>query len=221
MSVFEKLVNINVNDYAEKKKSGKDRSGKDIELTYLSWTWAVKKMTEICPDWDYEIVKTDGLPYSFDPQTGYMVTTRVTVEGKTKEMWLPVMDGANRAMKAEPYTIKTRFGEITVQAATMFDINKAIMRCLVKNLAMFGLGLYIYAGEDLPESVEDEPKQKPEPAPAPVDAETLKQDIIRICGGDMGFITETIMKTKRGAKTLDDLTDEQLLKFRAFLEKRR
>ena len=221
MSVFEKLVNINVNDYAEKKKSGKDRSGKDIELTYLSWTWAVKKMTEICPDWDYEIVKTDGLPYSFDPQTGYMVTTRVTVEGKTKEMWLPVMDGANRAMKAEPYTIKTRFGEITVQAATMFDINKAIMRCLVKNLAMFGLGLYIYAGEDLPESAEDEPKQKPEPAPAPVDAETVKQDIIRLAGGDMGFITETIAKTKPGARSLDDLTDEQLLKFRAFLEKRR
>lgn len=228
MSIFEKLNAINVNEYAEKKKTGKDRSGKDIELTYLSWTWAVKVMTEVCPDWDYEIVRTKGLPYSFDPQTGYMVTTRVTVDGKTKEMWLPVMDGANRAMKAEPYTIKTRFGEISVQAATMFDINKTIMRCLVKNLAMFGLGLYIYAGEDLPEAVDDEdPKPAPKPAPNrarqdPVeDPETLKQDIIHLVGGDMGFITDTIAKTKPGARSLDDLTDEQLRRFKSFLEKRR
>lgn len=218
MSVFEKLVNINVNDYTEKKKAGKDRNGRDIELTYLSWTWAVKKMTEVCPDWDYEIVKTNGLPYSFDPQTGYMVTTRVTVEGKTKEMWLPVMDGANHAMKAEPYTIKTKYAEIPVQPATMFDVNKAIMRCLVKNLAMFGLGLYIYAGEDLPEG-EDEPKQ--EQKPEQIDPEAVKQNIIRLAGGDMGFIMDTIQKTKTGAKTLDDLTDDQLVKFRAFLEKRR
>ena len=80
----------------------------------------------------------------------YMVYTSVTIEGITHEMWLPVMDGNNKAMKAQPYTYTTRYGEKTVEAATMFDINKTIMRCLVKNLAMFGLGLYIYAGEDLP-----------------------------------------------------------------------
>jgi len=66
-------------------------------------------------------------------------------------MWLPVMDGANKAMKATAYTYTTKYGEKNVEAATMFDINKTIMRCLTKNLAMFGLGLYIYAGEDLPE----------------------------------------------------------------------
>ena len=108
-----------------------------------------------------------------------MVYTTVTIEGETHEMWLPVMDGANNAMKGEPYsyTVKNpnfkwakldearkgyydKYGNqqtemITkyVEAATMFDVNKAIMRCLVKNLAMFGLGLYIYAGEDLPEDV--------------------------------------------------------------------
>ncbi len=55
-------------------------------------------------------------------------------------------------MKAKPYTYNDRYGkEIFVAAATIFDINKTIMRCLTKNLAMFGLGLYIYAGEDLPE----------------------------------------------------------------------
>jgi hypothetical protein len=81
------------------------------------------------------------------------------------------MDGANKAMLSTPYTYKTKFGEKTVEAATMFDINKTLMRCLVKNLAMFGLGLYIYAGEDLPEA-------EPTPAPAPVkpasDLEDLK-----------------------------------------------
>ena len=86
-----------------------------------------------------------------------MVFTDVTIEGQTHEMWLCVMDGANKAMKAQPYTYKVRNGEKTVDAATMFDINKTIMRCLVKNLAMFGLGLYIYAGEDLPEEVKPEP----------------------------------------------------------------
>jgi hypothetical protein len=58
-------------------------------------------------------------------------------------------------MKSEPYTYKTSKGEQTVQAYTMMDVNKAVMRCLVKNLAMFGLGIAIYAGEDLPD--DDDP----------------------------------------------------------------
>ena len=79
-----------------------------------------------------------------------MVYTNVTIEGITREMWLPVMDGNNRAMKNEPYEIMTKYGKkITVDAATMFDINKTIMRCLTKNLGMFGLGLSLYAGEDI------------------------------------------------------------------------
>ena len=81
-----------------------------------------------------------------------MVFTDVTINGLTHTMWLPVMDGANKAMKSEGYTHDTKFKkDISVEPATMFDINKTIMRCLVKNLAMFGLGLYIYSGEDLPE----------------------------------------------------------------------
>ena len=70
------------------------------------------------------------------------------------------MDWANKAMKATDYKYKTKYGDKTREAATMFDINKAIMRCLVKNLAMFGLGLYIYSGEDLPEAQTEE-KVKP------------------------------------------------------------
>lgn len=141
-SIFEKLNNANVNGHTEEKNG----------LTYLSWAWAWAEVKKAYPDAIYTIEKFNGLPYVYDENTGYMVYTTVTIEGITHEMWLPVMDGANKAMKSKPYTYKDRYGkEKTVTAATMFDVNKTIMRCLVKNLAMFGLGLYIYAGEDLPE----------------------------------------------------------------------
>lgn len=169
MSIFEKLNSINVNEHTEQKN----------KLTYLSWVWAWAEVKKQCPDATYEIVKFDsGLPYCYDEKTGYMVYTKVTIEGITHEMWLPVMDGANKAMKDTEYkyqvknpnfkyaTLDEATGKYvdkygneqkeflikTVASATMYDINKTIMRCLTKNLAMFGLGLYIYAGEDLPES---------------------------------------------------------------------
>ena len=142
---FEELYAINVNEKTEEKN----------KLTYLSWAWAWAEFKKACPDATYEVVKfEDGKPYFYDDNTGYMVYTKVTVDGLTHEMWLPVMDHNNNAMKNRQYKIKTKYKEIDVQPATMFDINKAIMRCLTKNLAMFGLGLYIYAGEDLPESEE-------------------------------------------------------------------
>lgn len=125
-------------------------------LTYLSWSFAWDEVLKIHPETKYEVIKQpDGKPYLVDENFGIMVFTKVTIKETTHEMWLPVMDGANQAMKLKPYTYKTYKGEKECKAATMFDINKTIMRCLVKNLAMFGLGLYIYAGEDLP----DAPKQ--------------------------------------------------------------
>ncbi|MBR5306856.1 MAG: DUF1071 domain-containing protein [Oscillospiraceae bacterium] len=166
MSVFETLNSINVNGHTEEKNG----------LTYLSWAWAWAEVKKVYPDAEYSILKFNGLPFVYDENTGYMVYTTVTIEGKTHEMWLPVMDGANKAMKATPYTYLTKWGkEKTCEAATMFDVNKTIMRCLVKNLAMFGLGLYIYAGEDLPESEENKPtqqtapKQDIPPVPQPTD----------------------------------------------------
>ena len=147
MSTFDKLYGVNVNDRTEKKNG----------LTYLSWAWAWAEFCKVHPDATYEVYKNEqGLPYVFDPNTGYMVYVSVTADGLTHEMWLPVMDSNNRAMKAEPYTVKTKYKDIVVGKATMFDINKTIMRCLVKCLGMFGLGLYIYAGEDLPEGSEDD-----------------------------------------------------------------
>lgn len=145
---FETLNKIDVSDKIEKKKSG------SVELTYLSWAWAWGELKKKYPCAVYELQKFNGLPYVFDPLTGYMVYTKITIEKITHEMWLPVIDGANKAMKDTSYKYTTKFGEKTCETATMFDINKTIMRCLVKNIAMFGLGLYIYAGEDLPEGEE-------------------------------------------------------------------
>lgn len=166
-TVFDDLYAINVNNKTEKKKTG------STELTYLSWTFAWAEVKRRFPEAHYEIVMHDGLPYVYDENTGYMVFTNVTIEGITHTMWLPVMDSNNRAMKSKPYDITFKSGKtITVEPVTMFDVNKTIMRCLVKNLAMFGLGLYIYAGEDIPQ-----PEQEAIDAKAEADAKAklLKQ----------------------------------------------
>lgn len=142
-TVFEKLNAVNVNDHTEQKN----------KLTYLSWTWAWAEVKEAYPDANYEIWRdADGKPYIKDPDLGYMVSTKITIDGLTHEMWLPVMDYNNNAMKTTKYKLNKGHRSYDVEPATMFDVNTALMRCLVKNLAMFGLGLYIYAGEDLPES---------------------------------------------------------------------
>lgn len=145
MNHFEKLNKINVNEHTEEKNG----------LTYLSWAYAWAEVKKRFPNTTYNIhlFGDNQVPYVYDENTGYMVFTEITIEGLTHCMWLPVLDSANKAMKNHPYTYDTRYKKgLVVEAATMFDINKTIMRCLVKNLAMFGLGLYIYAGEDLPET---------------------------------------------------------------------
>lgn len=167
-TLFETLREINVTGHVEQKNG----------LNYLSWAWAIDEVMKRYPDVIYEIERfEDNKPYLYDEKTGYMVFTRVRIGDTEREMWLPVMDGANKAMLDHEYTykvakyewknkVKTKVGEEvkTVEAATMFDINKTIMRCLVKNLAMFGLGLALYSGEDLPEEelTEEQLKKKAE-----------------------------------------------------------
>ena len=148
-AMFDALYSLDLSDKLERRENDK--------LSYLSWANAWAEFKRAYPNAEYRIIKdpTTNLPYFNDPNIGIMVYTEVTADGQTYEMWLPVMDAKNKAMKEQPYTYqvydiyKKTYVEKTVQAATMFDINKAIMRCLVKNLAMFGLGLYVYAGEDL------------------------------------------------------------------------
>lgn len=141
-NTFEELKNINVTGYVEQKNG----------LNYLSWAYAWMKIMETHPNATYEIERFDNKPYLYDEKTGYMVFTKVKIEDMEREMWLPVMDSNNKAMLDHKYTYDTKYKkDIPVEQATMFDINKTIMRCLVKNLAMFGLGLALYSGEDLPE----------------------------------------------------------------------
>lgn len=150
MNIYDTLRSVNVNNHTEKKNN----------LTYLSWAWAWDEVMRRFPGATYVIKDFDGKPYLYDKDLGYMVMTSMTIDGITRDMWLPVMDGSNKAMKSEPYTYQVKkyvrgtwtgeYTDKTVEPATMFDVNTALMRCLVKNIAMFGLGLYIYSGEDLP-----------------------------------------------------------------------
>lgn len=160
--IWKTLSKIDCSTHTEEKVGGKDKFGNVIKLTYLSWTWAWGITMKYFPSATFEVKRFDGKLYNNDPLIGIMVETSVTIGGNTRSMWLPVMDGANNAQKQESYTYNTKYGEKTVQAADMMGVNKAIMRCLVKNLALFGLGLNIYAGEDLPVGVDDD-KKKPAP----------------------------------------------------------
>lgn len=202
---FDRLKAVNVDGHKEEKNG----------LSYLSWVWAVSEVTKLYPDFDYEVETFDGLPYVFDPKTGYMVFTKVTIEGKTKRMWLPVMDGANKAMLDHAYTYKARYydrktkayvdGERTVAPATMFDINKTIMRCLTKNLSMFGLGLYIYAGEDFPDPIEE----KPDPLQSAKDKLNRSKQNLLAAAQSMNVECTDLLK-KAGWKEGEPATQEQV-----------
>ena len=127
-SVFEVLNAINVNEHTEKKNN----------LTYLSWAWAWQEVKKRYPESTYTIYENrDGLNYHTDGRTCW-VKTGVTINGLEHIEYLPVMDYRNAS--------------IPLDKVTSFDVNKAIQRSLTKAVARHGLGLYIYAGEDLPEA---------------------------------------------------------------------
>lgn len=154
-SVFKTLNAINVNEHVEQKNG----------LTYLSWAWAWAKVKELYPDATYTVYENkDGLNYHTDGETAW-VKTGVTINGLEHIEMLPVMDNRNVSihLKDFTYTVTTKNGksyEVTVPALTSFDVNKAIQRSLTKACARHGLGLYIYAGEDLPEEVKKEAEEK-------------------------------------------------------------
>jgi hypothetical protein len=121
---FARLNQINVSEHIEKKG----------DFSYLSWPFAVAQLRLADPAASWEVRRFDGLPY-LKTETGYFVEVAVTVQGVTLSQIHPVLDGKNRPI-FEP---------------SAFDINTSIQRCLVKAIALHGLGLYVYAGEDLPD----------------------------------------------------------------------
>lgn len=124
---FEVLNGINVNGKTEKKGG----------LTYLSWSWAWAEVKKLHPDATYTVYENaDGWNYHTDGKTCW-VKVSVTIDGIEHIEYLPVMDFKNKS--------------IPLNAVTSFEVNKAIQRAITKACARHGLGLYIYAGEDLPE----------------------------------------------------------------------
>lgn len=126
---FARLNAINVNEHLEKKGG----------FSYLSWPYAVAQLRTADATATWEVQRFHGLPY-LATEAGVFVEVAVTVQGVRLSQIHPVLDGRNRP----------------IQAPTAFDINTSLQRCLVKAIALHGLGLYIYAGEDLPQAVTPE-----------------------------------------------------------------
>lgn len=143
-SVFNVLSAVNVSDKIEKKGN----------LSYLSWAWAWGEVKKRYPCAKYSVYRDEvtNLPMAYDKEFGGFCYTSVTIESNTLDMWLPILDHRNQ----------------TVAKPNVFQINTTLMRCLTKNLAMHGLGHYIYAGEDLPD-----PSTKPQLSKSDL-AEVLK-----------------------------------------------
>lgn len=179
-SVFETLNAVNVNGHTEKKNG----------LTYLSWAWAWGEVKKRFPGAFYTVYENAaGWIYHTDGKTCW-VKTGVTIEGQELIEYLPVMDFKNRSIPAD--------------AVTSFDVNKAIQRSLTKAIARHGLGLYIYAGEDLPEEEATASRQTAVDGQiTPATAEAIKSLIIK------GYLSIEGLYKRYGAKSVDGLTEAQ------------
>lgn len=118
--IWDTLSKIDVNKHTEKKGN----------LTYLSWAWAWGVLMEHYPDASFAFADDEWCEHT----NTVMVSCVVNIKGCTRSMWLPVMDYKNNA----------------VEKPTARMVSDTRMRCLVKCLALYGLGFYIYAGEDIP-----------------------------------------------------------------------
>lgn len=188
-SVFDTLNEINVNEHTEKKNN----------LTYLSWAWAWAEAKKKYPLATYTIYENkDGWNYFTDGKTAW-VKTGVTIEGLEHIEYLPVMDYNNKS--------------IPLERVTSFDVNKAIQRSLTKAVARHGLGLYIYAGEDLPESASDD--GKPTNSPSVGDLRE-KARLVAKCT-ELGISLDRLATYKNKAK--EELTNLDLEEAIAMKEK--
>ena len=181
---FKMLNDINVNDKTEKKK----------DLTYLSWAWAWGEVKKLFPDTTYTVYENnEGWNYFTDGRTCW-VKTGVTVQGIEHIEYLPVMDYKNVSIPADK--------------VTSFDVNKAIQRSLTKAVARHGLGLYIYAGEDLPEEeAKEAPKEvkKEEPKSKKATKEQVEEILKLTPNEDLQKVMLDYYKVKK----FEDMTEEQ------------
>ena len=191
---FVDLNSVNVNKHTEKKNG----------LTYLSWAWAWGEVKKRHPDASYTVYEDgNGCIYWTDGRTCW-VKTGVTINGIEHIEYLPVMDFKNRS--------------IPLEQITSYDVNKAIQRSLTKACARHGLGLYIYAGEDLPEEEQDNKPEAEQDNKPEADERTTRNYLSVISkllaetntnGAQMlDFVNE---KFKTNAQDFKDLNAQQLV----------
>ena len=137
---IEALLKKDVNSHTEKKNN----------LTYLSWAWAWAEALKADPQASFSVQMFGDKCYMEINGTA-MVWVTVTMFGKPMVCQLPVMDNFNRPITIEGVTTTNKYGKEIITKLDSFNVNTAIMRCMTKALSLHGLGLYIYAGEDLPE----------------------------------------------------------------------
>jgi hypothetical protein len=193
MNYFETLNAINVSDKTEKKGN----------LTYLSWAWAWGELKKRYPNATYKIYENEmGWNYHTDGKTAW-VKTGVTVEGIENIEYLPVMDFKNNS--------------IPVEKVTSTDVNKTIQRSLTKAVARHGLGLYIYAGEDLPEAEREEEEAKIKQK-AMEKLNKTELSAVRKAIANNGYNEPKICEFFKIEK-LEDMTVGQLRQFNEMIEK--
>ena len=141
----QELLKLNVNEHTEKK----------VNLTYLSWAWAWAEALKADPQASFTVQMFGDKCYMEINGTA-MVWVTVTMFGKPMVCQLPVMDNTNKPITIEGTTTVNKYGKEITNKLDSFNVNTAIMRCMTKALGLHGLGLYIYAGEDLPEGAEPE-----------------------------------------------------------------
>lgn len=226
-SIWSRLSKVDIDGYVEKKPTSND-------LKYLSWMAAWKLVNEQFPDdVSFQIKEWDGKPYLVDEPLGIMVQTSITIAGITRSQHLFVMDSKNKAQRTVPYTIqkKGRDGKITdtvVEAATMFDINTAIMRCLAKNLAIFGLGYELYLGEDIMKYLQNEEQKRVEAEEAKkqeeymaelekqadsaierINAQTDRNELIALLNGDLSEVKKIARVYEAGRKKFSEFNQKE------------
>jgi len=200
---FARLNAINVSEHIEKKGG----------FSYLSWPFAVAQLRLADPTACWEVRRFNDLPYLLS-ELGVFVEVAVTVQGVTLSQIHPVLDGRNRP----------------ILAPTSFDINTSIQRCLVKAIALHGLGLYIYAGEDLPQPVADaandsapvtpRPSQGPLPAPLGQTISPAQQATIQRLALEVGTDVSRVLD-HFGVSSLKEIRIADYLRVVRSLEKRR
>ena len=203
VNYFARLNAINVSEHIEKKNG----------YSYVSWPYAVAQLRLADPTATWTVVRFNGLPY-LATDAGVFVEVAVTVQGITLSQIHPVLDGRNRPL----------------MAPNAFDINTSIQRALVKAIALHGLGLYIYAGEDLPQQVTDAANEPTKPTELPAPQAQARNSGPTISVFKQNHIQKLIIETGTdlnrfldyfGLKAIKDLPDADFVRVVRSLESRR